>query len=825
MELEKTLPKNSPGNLVDSSSNDYTGEHIKVLPGMEAVRKRPDMYIGDTNVRGFHHLVFEVVDNSVDECLAGFADQVSLTIHVDDSITIEDNGRGIPVDIKEEYGKSAAEIVMTTLHAGGKFDGKVYKVSGGLHGVGVTVVNALAEYLVLEIRKDGQVWYQKYEKGKPLDSLKASGTTKRTGTKIWFKPDSEIFEVSKFNYDILAKRIRELAFLNSGLKIKISDERTNKEEEFYYEGGIIAFVNELNKNKNTLHPDPIYVTGSKDDTTVEVSLQYNDGYSETVLAYANNINNIEGGTHLTGFRGSLTRTINKYAEEKGLLKNAKVSLSGDDTREGLTAVISVKLLNPKFEGQTKTKLGNTEVKGIVETLLNEKLGSFFEENPSVARKVIEKTIEAARARDAARKARELTRRKSALESGSLPGKLADCQEKDPEICELFIVEGESAGGSAKQARSRYNQAVLPLKGKILNVEKARFDKMLGNEEIRTVITVLGTGIGTDDFDIAKLRYHKIILMTDADVDGSHIRTLILTFFYRHLPEIIERGYLYIAQPPLYRIKKGKDERYLKDNPEFEAYILNIGNESVVLNVKSNGETKDIKGVRLLEIIKKSTNYDNILSRHTKLGRDSRILDGLASASGFRKSYLKVGNEAELDTHLQNIKKWINRVYPEVTDLEWNLEEDTEHNASKIAYSFKETGRTINTLIDFDFLNSPDFAEIKNLRESIKAVSDPPYTIIADGNEISLGSLNKVSDYILNRGKKGMNIQRYKGLGEMNPDQLWDTTMNPETRVLKQVHIEDVIKTDEIFTILMGDQVEPRKHFIEINALNVVNLDV
>jgi len=470
-------------------------------------------------------------------------------------------------------------------------------------------------------------------------------------------------------------------------------------------------------------------------------------------------------------------------------------------------------------------LGNTEVKGIVETLLNEKLGAFFEENPSVARKVIEKTIDAARARDAARKARELTRRKSALESGSLPGKLADCQERDPSLCELFIVEGESAGGSAKQARSRYNQAVLPLKGKILNVEKARFDRMLGNEEIRTVLTVLGTGIGTDDFDIAKLRYHKIILMTDADVDGSHIRTLLLTFFYRHLPEIIERGYLYIAQPPLYRIKKGKDERYLKDTPEFENHILNIGNESITLNIKSNGEIKDIKGARLLEIIKKSTNYDNFLSRLSKLGRDSRILDAFASATGFRKSLLKFENKDQLDIHLQKVKEWMIKIHSEITDLDWELQKDLEHNCSKIVYSFKDNGRTINTIIDFDFLNSPDFAEIKNLKESIQAVSEPPYCLKEDGKEISLNSLNEVSDFILNRGKKGMNIQRYKGLGEMNPDQLWDTTMNPETRVLKQVQIEDAVKTDEIFTILMGDQVEPRKHFIETNALNVINLDI
>ena len=804
----------------------YTAEKIKVLPGLEAVRKRPDMYIGDTSTRGFHHLAFEVLDNSVDEALAGYCDRISVTIHVDESVTIEDNGRGIPVDKHEETGKSAAEVVMTMLHAGGKFEGKVYQVSGGLHGVGVTVVNALSEYLNLEIRRDGKVWFQKYERGNAVSELKETGKTDRRGTKIRFKPDPQIFEIYEFSYDTLAHRIRELAFLNRGLVIQLTDERTGKGQEFYYKGGIVAFVEELNKNKKPLHPDPIYVSGEKDDIIVEVALQYNDGYTETVFCYANNINNIEGGTHLTGFRGALTRTVNKYAEDKGLLKNAKVTLSGDDTREGLTGVISVKLPDPKFEGQTKTKLGNTDVKGIVETLLNDKLGTFFEENPSVARKIIEKTVDAARAREAARKARELTRRKSALESGSLPGKLADCQERDPELCELFIVEGESAGGSAKQARSRYNQAVLPLRGKILNVEKARFDKMLGNEEIRTLITVLGTGIGSDDFDITKLRYHKVILMTDADVDGSHIRTLLLTFFFRQFAEVIDRGHLYVAQPPLYRVKRGKEEKYLKDDHVYEDYFLEHGTNGIVLNVSANGNgTKEIKGVRLFDIIKKSISYAKALERIGKWGRDMRIVDAFASREGIKKGHLKTDKSVELDAHLQGIKDWIEARHPEITGLDWQIHDDPEHEASKISYSFKESGRQRTTLIDFDFLSSPEFGEIRNLRESIKAVGDPPYGILDDETVVELPSLPAVTEHILTRGKKGMTIQRYKGLGEMNPEQLWETTMNPETRVLKKVMIEDVVGSDEIFTILMGDEVEPRKEFIETNALNVVNLDV
>ena len=823
MEVKRDPEDNIPTNEVSS----YNAEQIKVLPGLEAVRKRPDMYIGDTSTRGFHHLVFEVLDNSVDEALAGFCDKIIITIHVDGSLTVEDNGRGIPVDKHEETGKSAAEVVMTMLHAGGKFEGKVYQVSGGLHGVGVTVVNALSEYLILEIRREGKVWYQRYERSKAVTELKETGKTDRSGTKIRFKPDDTIFEIADFNYDTLAHRIRELAFLNKGLVLQLIDERTGRDQEFFYEGGIVAFINELNKNKKPLHPEPIYVSGKKGDIIVEVALQYNDSYSETILSYANNINNIEGGTHLTGFKGALTRTVNKYAEDKGLVKNAKVTLSGEDAREGLTAIISVKLPDPKFEGQTKTKLGNTDVKGIVEVLLNEKLGIFFEENPSVGKKIIEKAVDAARAREAARKARELTRRKSALESGSLPGKLADCQERDPELCEVYLVEGESAGGSAKQARARYNQAVLPLKGKILNVEKARFDKMLGNEEIRTLITVLGTGIGSDDFDISKLRYHKVILMTDADVDGSHIRTLLLTFFYRHFPEIIEKGHLYVAQPPLYRVKKGRDEKYLKDDYEYEDHFLEIGTGGVSLKASDNGNgVKEIKGARLLDIIKKSISYERALARVGKYSRDFKIVDAFASRNGFKKSHLKPENEAEFDTHLQGIKEWIEARYPEVSSLDWKLLDDPEHNCSKISYNFKENGRNRSTVIDFDFLNSPDFGEIRKLKDSIRPAGDPPYSVGDNGDtDVELPSLPEVTEHILTRGKKGMSIQRYKGLGEMNPDQLWDTTMNPETRVLKQVIIEDSIQTDEIFTILMGDQVEPRKHFIETNALNVSNLDV
>lgn len=817
-------PEVSPESV--SVTDSYTAEQIKVLPGLEAVRKRPDMYIGDTSSRGFHHLVFEVLDNSVDEALAGYCDTIKITIHVDESVTIEDNGRGIPVDEHEDSGKSAAEVVMTQLHAGGKFEGKVYKVSGGLHGVGVTVVNALSESLALEVRRGGKLYFQEYEKGEAINSLKVTGNTDKTGTKIRFKPDSTIFEIDQFNYDTLAHRIREIAFLNKGLKIEVRDERTGREQDFIYEGGISAFIEELNRNKRTLHPEVIYVEGSKDDAMVEVAMQYNDSYAETIFTYANNINNVEGGTHLSGFRAALTKTINKYAEDKNLLKNLKASLSGEDVREGLTAVISVKIPDPKFEGQTKTKLGNTYVKGIVETLLHDKLGIFFEENPAVGKKVVEKAVEAARAREAARKARELTRRKGVLDSGSLPGKLADCQERDPEKAEIFIVEGESAGGSAKQARDRYNQAVLPLKGKILNVEKAQLYKMLGNEEISTTITVLGTGIGGDeDFDIAKVRYHKIILMTDADVDGSHIRTLLLTLFFRHFPQVIDNGYLYVAQPPLYRLGKGKAMKYLKDDSEYEDYLLHLGIEGLEVEQFPNGSSKGIKGNRLVDIIKKSILYNRLLEKIERRGWNAKIVDAFANRIDFKKKHLKLDSESELDPHLEGIKDWIASSCPEVEDIDWKLEEDSEHNSSRINYTFRENGRRRAVTIDFDFLNSPDFAELRRLCESISAIGSKPYKLKDEEEDHQFQTLGALCDFVFERGKKGLSIQRYKGLGEMNPEQLWETTMNPETRVLKQVRVEDAIKSDEIFTILMGDQVEPRREFIENNALNVSNLDV
>ena len=808
----------------------YTSEQIKVLPGLEAVRKRPDMYIGDTSTRGFHHLVFEVIDNSVDEALAGHCSNVNTVIHADGSITVSDDGRGIPVDKHEKTGKSGVEVVMTMLHAGGKFDGKVYKVSGGLHGVGVTVVNALSEFLELEIHRDGRIWKQRYEKGKAVTELVGGENTKTSGTSITFRPDPTIFEVSEFSYDTLAHRIRELAFLNSGLAMTLTDERSDKNQRFFYEGGISAFVAEMNERVRPLHPDVIHVTGEKSDAVVEIAFQYNETYRENVLCYANNINNVEGGTHLAGFRGALTRTINKYAEDKVMLKNLKVQLSGDDVREGLTAVVSVKLPDPKFEGQTKTKLGSTYVKGIVETLLNDRLSTFFEQNPQVAKRIVGKAIDAARARDAARKARELTRRKSALESGSLPGKLADCQEKDPTRCELFIVEGESAGGSAKQARSRLNQAVLPLKGKILNVEKARIDKMLGNEEIRTIISVLGTGIGEEDFDVSKIRYHKIILMTDADVDGSHIRTLLLTLFYRNFKEVIDRGYLYIAQPPLYRLRKGKTDHYLKDDTEYETHLLGLGVEGCSLKTGGNGSAKTLKSAKLEDFIRDTIRYGRCLEAIAVKGAHPKIVEAFAALPDFKREDLMPGSEKRLDKSLEAVKKQVSASCPEIEDLDWMIEggeTDETGNAAplRIVYNFKENGAVAHTEIDHALVSSAEFSDLAKLSGSVKSVGQSPYKVENPEGEQSFENFSEVSDFILERGKKGLFIQRYKGLGEMNPEQLWETTMNPETYTLRKVTLEDAEGAELMFQTLMGDEVEPRREFIEQNALNVVNLDV
>lgn len=811
----------------------YDATQIKVLEGFEAVRKRPSMYIGNTGIGGLHHLVFEVVDNSIDESLAGYCDRIEVIIHTDNSITVTDNGRGIPVDIHPIEKKPAAEVVMTTLHAGGKFDSNSYKVSGGLHGVGVSVVNALSEHLGLEIKRDGRVYHQAYQKGKPISELEVVGKTKTTGTKVVFKPDTEIFETIEFSFDLLSQRLRELAFLNKGVLITIEDERVGKTHEFIYKGGIISFVEFLNKNKNTLYPKPIYLQGEKSYFSmqegeriesfvqIEIALQHNDTYTENIFSFANNINTKEGGTHLSGFRTALTRTINNYATKNLPSKDFKDNFKGEDLQEGLTAVVSVKLPQPQFEGQTKSKLGNTNVKGMVEQLLGEKLGYYLEENPTIAKKIISKALEATRAREAARKAKELTRRKSALESSFLPGKLADCQEKDPARCEIYLVEGDSAGGSAKQGRDRRFQAILPLKGKILNVEKARFDKMLENEEINTIISALGTGIEQDENKLLTPRYHHVIIMTDADVDGSHIRTLLLTFFYRRMPSLIERGYLYIAQPPLYKVKRGKQEKYIKDEHSLEKYLLECGIEGVELSSKELN--KSFKGSRLLALLEKAIKYRRLLENLEKKRWDKNILSALAFEDDFQKDSLK--NEASVNKFLKGIKEHASFFYPFVPPMEYSLTEDAEHSCFSIRCRSKSNGIIKETIIDFDLLTSTELEELRKMSNSLKVVGLPPFTISNKNEKLELRTLSEVLDYVLSAGDKGQETQRYKGLGEMNPDQLWETTMNPEKRTLYQVKIEDAIETDEIFTVLMGDQVDPRRKFIYDNAINVTNLDI
>jgi DNA gyrase subunit B len=795
--------------MANETVSNYKADSIKVLEGLSAVRKRPAMYIGSTSTQGLHHLVYEVVDNAIDEALAGYCDEIEIIIHIDGSVTVSDNGRGIPVDIHKGQNKSAAEVVMTVLHAGGKFDSDSYKVSGGLHGVGVSVVNALSSVLELEIRRDGKIYRQSYERGVPKLPLREDGETKRRGTRIIFWPDPEIFESTEFSFETLSQRLRELAFLNAGLKIHILDERTDKKHDFHYEGGIETFVEYLNRAKTPIHPKPIFCSGTRGGVEIEVAIQYNEGYDEKIFAFANNINTHEGGTHLVGFKAALTRTMNTYATANNLLKNVKTAISGDDLREGMAAVISIKVSEPQFEGQTKTKLGNSEIKGYVETLMNEKLASYLEENPKIARRILEKGIDAARAREAARKARDLTRRKGALDGLALPGKLADCQEKDPALCEIYLVEGDSAGGSAKQGRDRRYQAILPLKGKILNVEKARFDKMLTSNEIRTLITALGTSIGKDAFDIAKLRYSRIIIMTDADVDGSHIRTLLLTFFFRQMPELVERGNLYIAQPPLYKLKRGKKELYLKDDPALLEYLLNEGVEGVSVEMEKGG--KMLRGKQIIptlrNIIDYNTHFDKMLNK------------------GINREVLNVFVRGKLQNGFADLTD-LTPLAEKLKEIEPNASFEVFDDPPRILF----TKGNLRFRIDQKVLESLSMYEQKLLIQAYKLVEDVCYgeqTIISsEGKEDKIvDERQQLLDYVLAKAKKGQYIQRYKGLGEMNPDQLWETTMDPEKRVLLQVKIEDAVEADEIFTILMGDQVEPRRRFIEQNALNVSNLDV
>ena len=806
----------------NEGSEDYTAERIKVLQGLEAVRKRPAMYIGSTGSSGLHHLVYEVVDNSIDEALGGFCSRISVSIHEDNSITVEDNGRGIPVDMHKEEGRPAAEVVMTTLHAGGKFDSESYQFSGGLHGVGVSVVNALSEFLELEIWRDGRVYFQRYEKGQPVSPLEVTGNTKRRGTKIKFRPDGEIFESIDFSFDILSQRLRELSFLNRGLKITVTDERSEKKQDFQYQGGIVSFVEYLNKNKTPIHPKPIQLEGEKEGIYIDIALQYNDGYTENLFSFANNINTHDGGTHLIGFKSALTRTLNNYAGSNNLFKNLKVSLTGEDTREGLTGVISVKLSNPQFEGQTKAKLGNSEVKGWVEALVNEKLGTYFEENPSVAKRIIEKVVDSARAREAARKAKELTRRKGLLETDSLPGKLADCQERDPRESELFIVEGDSAGGSAKQGRDRRTQAVLPIRGKILNVEKARFDQMLSNQEIKTLITALGTGVGEEEYNLEKLRYHRVIIMTDADVDGSHIRTLLLTLFYRQMFPLIDNGNLYIAQPPLFRVKKGKEEaKYLRSEEELEDYLLEKGIETLRLILPGN--KAPLSGRNLLEMIKKAIRQKKILERLAKRQMDTDVLLAFAQQEFFTKSALK--SEKEVKRIIEEVKNTLSRGQKEKGGIEFQVEKDPEHGSYNLRCLSSSNGARWETVLNLDLVSSAQFEELRKISQQLKALGPPPFILKAGEVLQEVAGFSQLGQEIFTFGKKGVEVQRYKGLGEMNPEQLWDTTMNPETRILLQVRVEDAIKADEIFTVLMGDQVEPRRDFIQRNALSVTNLDI
>jgi DNA gyrase subunit B len=849
----------------NGSNGDYTAESIKVLGGMEAVRKRPAMYIGSTGELGLHHLVYEVVDNSVDEALAGYADKIEVTIHLDNSITVIDNGRGIPVDNMDIDGEKvpAAQVVMTKLHAGGKFDSSSYKVSGGLHGVGVSCVNALSHELDLEIWRDGFTWEQTYSKGEPTSKLKKAGATKKRGTRVHFVPDKEIFTATEYNYDTLAQRLRELAFLNKGLLITLTDERNNdpktgepKHAEFKYNGGISEFIKHLNRGKQVLHDRPIYMEQERDGVAMEIGLQYNDAYSESVFSFANNINTVDGGTHLSGFRTSLTRTINYAGQQMGLFKDVKENLTGDDVREGLVAVISVKLSQPQFEGQTKGKL-NSDIAGIVQAFVNERLGAFFEQNPPVARKIINKAIDAARAREAARKARDLTRRKGALDGGGLPGKLADCSEKDPMRCELFLVEGESAGGTAKQGRDRRFQAILPLKGKILNVEKARYDKMLAHEEIRAMITALGTGIAKDDFDPTKLRYDKVILMTDADVDGSHIRTLLLTFFFRHMQELIKRNNVYIAQPPLYSIKKGKTQQYIKDDRDFVKVMVKRAAEGLVVRYGEGAAKLD--GANLARFMTVLNEYLGFFDKVDKRLRNEKVTDILPKID-LSKHVDFEGDKKNPSKKIEKLEKELKRIQKEQGFKEVESRFDEEHNLWEVRFV---TSQGAEHLINWELASTPEYRQMLAKFKQIEPYMEAPFVIEAvakpsaakaeaEGEELSdaeredvekaakktsaakkkpvaevveKSSARELFDYVLAEGKKDFTVQRYKGLGEMTSTQLWETTMDPERRTLLTVKLEDLAECETIFTTLMGEDVEARRKFIEDNALDVKNLDI
>ncbi|MFH1952485.1 MAG: DNA topoisomerase (ATP-hydrolyzing) subunit B [Pseudomonadota bacterium] len=789
----------------------YEASDIKVLEGLSAVRKRPSMYIGNTSSEGLHHLVYEVVDNSIDEALAGYCDRIGIKLLSDNSAVIRDNGRGIPVDMHETANMSALEVVMTKLHAGGKFDNKSYKVSGGLHGVGVSVVNALSEYLEVEVYRKKKIYFQRYERGVTKSEVETRGDTERIGTKIHFLPDSTIFETLTFDFETLAKRMRELSFLTKGLRIKISDERSGKKKDFLYEGGITSFVEYLNENKEVLHQKPIYISGEKGGVLIEVAFQYNNSYKENLFTFANNINTREGGTHLIGFKSALTRSINQYLQNSPQAKNFKEKLTGDDVREGLTAVISIKLPEPQFEGQTKTKLGNSDVKGLVETLVNEGIGTFFEENPPVIKAILAKVMDAARAREAARKAKELARRKGILSDHSLPGKLADCQERDPAMSEIFIVEGDSAGGSAKQGRDRRTQAILPLKGKILNVEKARFDKMISSEEIRTMIAALGTGIGEKDYDIDSIRYHKVIIMTDADVDGAHIRTLLLTFFFRQMLDLIEKGYLYVAQPPLYRVLDRKKEVFIKDEEAFNDFILKriSENEAVFLD---NG--REVSGNTLIRMLHRLVRFFESLDRLSRRGFSSKfieflVLNGVTSKSQFKnRAFME-----DLFVRLQENGFAVNDI---------RLGEEDGYYEFSVTET-KNGGQRFD--VDWEFFSSPEMRQLMGLSGEFRELKKGSFRIGEGGEKVKIEDPGQLLNEFMEKAKKGLAIQRYKGLGEMNPDQLWTTTMDPEKRTLVKVLIEDMVEADKIFTILMGDKVEPRREFIQNNALEVTELDI